>query len=137
MKRTAINPVDWGLNFHMNQAELVEGLSKLMHCSGQVALVPDANAEMGLSVAHPGDMRGQIQGALDAIDALLEEAGMTRANILSLRIFTTDIDAFLANYDVYVGWIAPSKTMPPQTLLGISRLVMPELLVEIEATAGA
>ena len=137
MKRTAINPVEWGLGIHMNQAEVVEGLSKVMHCSGQVALVEDASAPMGLAVVHPGDMRKQTQSALDAIDALLEGAGMTRANILSLRFFTTDVDAFLANYDVYASWVAPSGVMPPQTLLGVQRLAMPGLLIEIEATAGA
>ena len=56
MKKTAINPVDWGLQFHMNQAELVEGVTKLLHCSGQTAIVPDSSAEMGVSVAHAGDM---------------------------------------------------------------------------------
>ena len=72
-----------------------------------------------------------------AIGALLEEAGMTRANLLSLRFFTTDIDGFLGAYDAYVEWIAPSGTMPPQSLLGVNRLAFPELLVEIEAVAGA
>lgn len=137
MGRTAINPADWGLQFHMNQAELVEGVKKLLHCSGQTAIVPDAGAEMGVSVAHVGDMRGQIQTSLAALDALLEGAGMTRANILSLRFFTTDVDAFLGSYDAYVEWIAPSGTMPPQSLLGVNRLAFPELLVEIEMVAGA
>ena len=137
MERTAINPADWGLQFHMNQAELVEGVTKVLHCSGQTAIVPDASAEMGVSISHVGDIRGQIQASLAAIDALLEDAGMTRANILSLRFFTTDIDGFLGAYDAYVEWIAPSGTMPPQSLLGVNRLVFPELLVEIEAVAGA
>ena len=44
----------------MNQAEVVEGLTKVMHCSGQTAIVEDDSAEMGVSVAHVGDMRGQI-----------------------------------------------------------------------------
>ena len=55
---------------------------------------------------------------------------------MSLRFFTTDIDGFLANYDVYAGWIAEAGTRPPQSLLGIQRLFLPELLVEIEATAA-
>jgi enamine deaminase RidA (YjgF/YER057c/UK114 family) len=137
MKRTAINPTEWGLQFAMNQAEVTEGLTKVLHCSGQTSVVPDASAEMGISIAHVGDMRGQIQESLRAIDALLEGAGMTRANILSLRFFTTDVDAFLGAYDAYAEWIGPAGVMPPQSLLGVNRLVMPELLVEIEAVAGA
>ena len=137
MERTAINPMEWGLQFQMNQAELVDGVTKVLHCSGQTAIVDDPNAEMGLSVAHVGDMRGQIDASLAAIDAILVGAGMTRANVLSLRVFTTDMDGFLANYDVYAEWIGPSGMMPPQTLLGVSRLAFPELLVEIEVVAGA
>lgn len=81
--------------------------------------------------------RGQIQSALDNIDAILAEAGMSRSNLLSLRFFTTDIDAYLQNYDVYAQWIGEAGIMPPQMLHGIDRLVLPELMIEIEATAGA
>ena len=137
MNRTAVNPTDWGLQFQMNQGELVEGLSRYLHFSGQVALVADPNAEMGIRVVHEGDLRGQMQAALSNIDAILEGAGMDRKNILSLRFFTTDVDGVLEHYDVYAEWIAAAEIKPPQTLLGVSRLALPELLIEIEATAGA
>jgi enamine deaminase RidA (YjgF/YER057c/UK114 family) len=136
MKRTAVNPNEWGLAFGINQAEVVEGLSKVLHCSRQTSLVPDPDSEMRISVSHPGDMRGQVQASLHAIDELPDGAGMSRANILSLRFYTTDVDGFLANYDVYADWIGAVGVRPPQTLLGIRRLAMPELLIEIEALAG-
>ncbi len=136
MKRTAVNPTEWGKAFSMNQAEIVEGVTRHLHCSGQVALEPDAGADMGVRVVASGDMRGQIQSALDSIDVILQGAAMKRSNILSLRFFTTDVDAFLENYDVYAGWIGEAGIMPPQTLLGVNRLAIPELLIEIEATAG-
>ena len=137
MKREAINPTEWGLQFSMNQGEVVEGLSRYLHCSGQVALEPDPDSEMGIRVVNEGDMRGQMGAALSNVDAILEGAGMTRAHILTLKFFTTDVDGFLENYDVYAEWIGAAGTMPPQTLLGVSRLALPDLLVEIEATAGA
>ena len=137
MKRTAVNPSDWGLQWSLNQAEIVEGVTRHLHCSGQVALEPDAGSEMGIRVVGEGDMRAQIESALANIDAILSGAGMTRSNILSLRFFTTDVDGFLENYEVYAGWIGEAGIMPPQTLLGVDRLVLPTLLVEIEATAGA
>ena len=40
-------------------------------------------------------------GAVSNLDAILEKAGMNRHNIVSLRFFTTDIDGFLENYDIY------------------------------------
>lgn len=136
INRTPVNPWDWGLQFGMDQGELIEGASRFLHCSGQVALKPDADAEMGISVVHPNEMRGQIEYSLSNIDAVLKKAGMDRKNILTLRFFTTDVDAFLANYDVYTEWITPAGIRPPQSLLGIQRLVFPELMVEIEAVAA-
>ena len=40
MHRTPVNPWDWGLQFSMNQGEVVEGATRHLHCSGQVALSP-------------------------------------------------------------------------------------------------
>ena len=136
MKRESINPWDWGLAFNMDQGELVSGIEEYLHCSGQVALKPDAEAELGVSVVAPGDLRGQMEYALANVDSVLERAGMGRKHILTLRFFTTDIDEFLESYDVYTDWIADAGIRPPQSLLGVHRLVFPELMVEIEATAG-
>jgi enamine deaminase RidA (YjgF/YER057c/UK114 family) len=41
-----------------------------------------------------------MEAALANVDSVLAEGGMDRSNIPSLRFFTTDIDGFLANYDV-------------------------------------
>ena len=136
MKRESINPSDWGLRYSMDQGEIVAGASRYLHCSGQVAVQPDADSRLGISVVAQGDMRGQITAALSNIDDVLTKAGMMRANIISLRFFTTDVDEFLENYDVYASWIADAGTRPTQSLLGINRLVLPELLVEIEAVAA-
>ena len=136
MQREAINPTEWGLQWSMNQAEIVEGASRHLHLSGQVALVADAQSEMGVAVVAPGDMKGQMESALANIDAVLEKAGMTRANVVTLRFFTTDVDGFLESYDVYASWIGAVGARPPQSLLGVQRLALPELLVEIEAYAA-
>ena len=137
MRRTSVNPTDWGLQFSMDQGELVEGATRHLRCSGQVSAVPDSTTELGIRVVAPNEIRGQMECALTNVDAVLKKAGMTRANIVSLRFFTTDIDGFLANYDVYANWIAEAGTRPPQSLLGVQRLVLPELVVEIEIEAAA
>ena len=71
----------------MDQGEINEGASKILHFSDQVALEPDANSDMGVSVVHAGDIRGQMQAALANIDAVLQEAGMERSNIISSRFY--------------------------------------------------
>lgn len=137
MQRTSINPVDWGLAYSMDQGEVVEGASRHLRCSGQVSVDPAPDTDLGIAVVSANDLRGQMEHALRNIDSVLEKAGMGRENIVALRFFTTDIDGFLANYDVYANWIAPAGTRPPQSLLGVSRLVLPELMVEIEIEAAA
>ena len=137
MERTAVNPSDWGQAFFMNQAEVVTGGTRRFKCSGQVAMQPDPESEIGLGAAHVGDMAGQIAAALGSVDELLAGAEMDRSNIVFINFFTTDIDGFLANYGAYAEWIAPSGVMPPQSLIGVSRLVLPDLLVEIEVEAVA
>ena len=137
MKRNSVNPWDWGLKWSMDQGEIVEGASRHLHCSGQVSVTPDPDSELGISVVSAGEIRGQIECALANVDAVLAGAGMTRANVVGLRFFTTDVDAFLENYDVYASWIESAGTRPPQSLLGIARLVLPELMIEIEAEAAA
>ncbi|NNM34707.1 MAG: RidA family protein, partial [Gemmatimonadetes bacterium] len=69
MKRKAVNPTEWGLAFSMNQGEVVEGLTRYLHCSGQVALEADPDSEMGIRVVHAGDLRGQIKASLANVDA--------------------------------------------------------------------
>lgn len=137
MKRESVNPTEWGLQFSMDQGEVVEGATRHLRCSGQISVVPDPSEDLGVRVVSPNDMRGQMECALSNIDAILEKAGMSRSNIVSLRFFTTDVDGFLENYDVYAGWIAEGGNRPPQSLLGVQRLVLPEVVVEIEAEAAA
>jgi len=137
MDRTSINPTDWGLQFSMDQGEMVKGGARHLRCSGQLSVVADAKSEMGIKVVAPGEIRGQMQCALANIDAILEKADMSRSNIVALRFFTTEIEAFLQNYDVYATWIGAAGIRPPQSLIGVQRLVLPDLLVEIEAEAVA
>ena len=66
-----------------------------------------------------------------------EVTGMGREDRVYMRVYTTDVDGFLTNYDVYADWIGQTGLKPPQTLLGVQRLALPEFMVEIEALAAA
>ena len=137
MKREAINPADdWGAGFEMNQAELITDFTQLFKISGQTSLVADSTAEMGLSVKYPGDQRKQMEFILGTIDKLLAQAGMKRENIIHLTFYTTDMEGFLANYDVYAQWIKEAKIRPTQSAIGINQLVTPDVVLEIEITAA-
>lgn len=129
MERTAVNPWQWSLAFGFNQAELVEGASKILFCAGQTSV--DANG----TPQHAGDMAAQMSLALDNVEAVLHEAGLGLGNLVRLNFYTTDVDAFLANERVLGMRLGAVGVMPAGTLLGVSRLAFPELMIELEGTA--
>ncbi len=131
MHRTPINPWNWSLPLGYNQAEQIEGVTRQVICAGQTAV--DANG----ASQHPGDMRGQIGLALDNLEAVLTEAGMGLANVIRLGVYATDVDEALKNFDLLGMRFGPLNCAPPMTLLGVTRLAIPGLMFEIEATAVA
>ena len=131
MKRTAVNPWQWSLGFGFNQAELVEGAQKVLFCSGQTSVDGDGN------VMHEGDMAAQIALALDNVEAVLAGAGMSLTDVVRANVYTTDVDAFLANSAPFDERLGAVGAVPASTLLGVSRLAFSGLMLEIEVTAVA
>ena len=131
MQRTAVNPWEWSLKLGYNQAETIEGISRHLICAGQTAVDAEGNPQ------HPGDMRSQISLALDNLEAVLAKADMRLRNVVRLGVYATDVDEALKNFDLLCMRFGPIQCAPPMTLLGVTRLAIPSLLFEIEATAAA
>ena len=85
-----------------------------------------------------GDVVAQTKQALDNVRAVVEAGGCAMRDVVRFQTFLThagDIDGFMkARAEVFPGYF-PGGAYPPNTLLVVSRLVKPELLVEIEAMA--
>ena len=131
MQRTAVNPWQWSVEMGFNQGEVVEGGSRVLYCAGQTSVDADG------AVQHEGDMGAQVGLALDNVEAVLAAAGMSLANLVRLNIYTTDVDAFFEHYGSAAARLHGAGVAPPGTLLGVSRLAFPGLMVELEATAVA
>lgn len=131
MERTAVNPWDWSIKLGYNQAEVIDGATRQVICAGQTAVDGEGNPR------HPGDMRAQISLALDNLEAVLKDAGMNLSNVVKLGVYATDVDEALKNFDLLGMRFGPHQVAPPMTLLGVTRLAIPGLLFEIEATALA
>ena len=131
MKRSAINPWSWSVELGYNQAELIEGHTRALYLAGQTAMSADGQPQ------HAGDMAAQIGLSLDNMEAILAEAGMDLSNIVRLNIYTTDVDAVFENYGIIAERLGAAGVAPPGSLLGVTRLAFPELLIELEATAAA
>jgi enamine deaminase RidA (YjgF/YER057c/UK114 family) len=132
VEREIINPWTWQDRFGFVQANDVTGAERTVHCAGQTSV--DENGEP----LHAGDMGAQVSQALDNLETVLRGAGLTLADVVRLNYYTTDVDRFLPEGGPVLGArFQQSGCRPASTLLGVTRLARPELLVEIEATAVA
>jgi enamine deaminase RidA (YjgF/YER057c/UK114 family) len=131
METQVLNPWKWQDPLGFVQAREVSGAQRVVYCAGQAAVDADGKP------VHAGDMRGQLLRSLDNVETVLAGAGLGLADIVRLNYYTTDVDVFFESYDAVTSRLAEAGARVSSTLLGISRLAQPELLVEIEATAAA
>ncbi|WP_053205267.1 RidA family protein [Jiangella muralis] len=129
MERTAVNPVTWSAPMGFHQGEVVSGHTRTLYCSGQTAMSRDGEPQ------YPGDMAAQVALSLDNLEAVLGEAGMSLANLVRLNVYTTDVDLLFQHYGVLVSRLGAAGVAPPTTMLGVTRLAIPVLMVELEGTA--
>lgn len=131
MERTAVNPVNWSLEMGFNQGEVVSGAIRTLYISGQTAMSKDGRPE------HEGDIAAQLRLAVDNLEAVLSEAGMSLANLVRLNVYTTDVDGLFPHYGVLAGRLGAAGVAPTTTMLGVTRLAVPGQLVELDGTAIA
>lgn len=130
MERRVINPWTWQEQYGFNHGHEVTGAERTLYLAGQVSLDDEGK------LVHEGDMAGQINKSIDNIEAILEAAGMTLADVVRLNVYTTDVDAYFESAAA-MGRLNAAGCQYTSTLLGVARLAFPELLVELEATAVA
>lgn len=131
MERTAVNPWAWSVELGYNQGEIVSGHARTLYCAGQTAMGGDGRPR------HPGDMAAQLALSLDNLEAVLGEAGMSLANLVRLNVYTTDVDRIFEHYGVLASRLGATGVAPATTMLGVTRLAIPDLMVELEGTAVA
>ena len=128
-ERTPINPWSWSSKLGFDQAQLIEGHRRELVCSGQDAVNADGNPQ------HPGDMAAQLELALDNLEAVLAAAKMTLANVVRLNVYTTDVDELFKHWTRLPDRFGNSDDRFVTSVLGVTRLAAPPLLVLLEATA--
>lgn len=130
MQVRKLNP--WRYPEGMDQGIMISGFGRLVFVSGQCAV------DAGGASLHPGDMAAQVQAALDNVETVLAEAGMSLANLVRMNTYVTDMDAFLAAAAEPMSLrLAAHDARPPGVLARVVELGRADLLVEIEAFAAA
>jgi enamine deaminase RidA (YjgF/YER057c/UK114 family) len=104
--------------------------SRMLICSGMCA--PNEN---GRSVLPASDVRGQIAAALDKVQVLLRASDYTLADAVRMNIYTLDVQAVMDNYDIIVHRLTDVGAKIAGTMVGVTRLGLPDLMIEIEVTA--
>jgi enamine deaminase RidA (YjgF/YER057c/UK114 family) len=130
VEQRKINPWKWQDQYGFSQGIEVSNASRVLYCAGQ-ASVDDTGKPV-----HAGDMRKQIDQAFRNLETVLKAAGFTLANVVRLNYYTTDVEGFLGAADVFGARLAAAGCQPPGTLLGVTKLAFPGLMIEIEATAA-
>ena len=112
--------------------EAVVGYSRAVRI-GQHIFVAGTTAVTPAGIVGPGDPYLQAIQALRTIQAALEQAGASLHHVVRTRIYVTDISQWQAvgrAHGEFFGAIRPAATM-----VQVSGLIDPALLVEIEAEA--
>jgi len=80
-------------------------------------------------------MGKQAGQALDNLEFVLKQCGLTLSNVVRLNYYTTNLAEFMAASSVIGPRLAKAGCQPSSTLLGVSGLFHPDVMIEIEATA--
>jgi enamine deaminase RidA (YjgF/YER057c/UK114 family) len=126
-----VNPWTWQEPYAFVHGNVVPAAARTLYVAGQASTDDEGHP------VHAGDMVAQVTQSIDNIERVLTEAGMTLADVVRLNVYTTDVDAFFAAHPTLVSRFDAAGCRPASTLLGVTRLAFPEMLVELEATAVA
>jgi 2-iminobutanoate/2-iminopropanoate deaminase len=106
----------------------VDNPSSLIFLSGQLSR--DADGKL----VGPGDMAEQTRQAIRNMQTVMETAGGSLSDIVSIVVYTTDIRQFKEIVGARTEFFIDK--LPTSTIVEVNHLADPGLLIEFQATAA-
>ena len=130
MKKQYLNPKELTTPRFYTHAVTAEGTGKLVYVSGQVSWDASGN------VVGKGDMRAQSEQVFKNVTAALKAAGAGWGDVIKMNGYMVGMHAERVNaYREVRQRFLKEGALPASTLVGVERLVDPDLLLEVEVVA--
>jgi enamine deaminase RidA (YjgF/YER057c/UK114 family) len=125
-----IDPSELSVSPNYSQVVVVPS-GRTVHVSGQVAL--DSTG----SVVGAGNLHAQAMQVFENLHAALAAAGASFSNLVKVTVYVVDLNPDKAKVvrEVRAQYLPPGHK-PASTMVGVTALVHPELLLEVEAIAA-
>ena len=131
MKKQYLNPKEMSTPRFYTHAVTAEGTGKLVYVSGQVSY------DAGGHVVGKGDMRAQAEQVFKNVGHALAAAGARWGDVVKLNGYMVGMHGErVAAYREVRQRYLKEGALPASTLVGVERLVDPELLLEVEVVAA-
>jgi reactive intermediate/imine deaminase len=102
-------------------------IGDLVLLSGQASIDENGN------LVGAGDFDAQAEQVFKNLKRVLEAAGSSLDNVVKVNIYLTDMSHFPKIVELRSRYF--SQPWPADTIVGVTALALPELMIEIEATA--
>lgn len=109
------------------------GYSRAVRTNGQIHVSGTTATDETGAIVGTGDFYEQARQALTTIQSALEQVDASLSDVVRTRMFVTDIDEWEAVGAAHSEFF--DEIRPATSMYEVSRLIHPDLLVEIEAVA--
>jgi reactive intermediate/imine deaminase len=104
-------------------------VGEMLYVSGQAAINQEGE------IVGAGDFDAQAEQTFRNLERVLKAGGSSLANVVKVTIFLTDMANFPKIVELRGKWFTPPY--PADTIVEVTSLALPELMIEIEAIAVA